>query len=415
MLAYGLLAGGHDVTLYSDRTPDQWLNESKPTGSAYIYDEVVDIERKLGMDFWSRDAFQGHGFLYDGIPTPGAAPLSIAGRNEYGRPGSAIDQRLRVSRWLEDLEPRGGRLVIESVTPARLDAIAAASDLTVLAAGKADLASAIAVDPARSFTEPQRNLAMVIVRSRTGHVRDWFADRVPYAPIKFNRIDDTGEYFWVPYHHKTAGATMSLLLEARPGSLMDRFGTARSAGDVLDAAREIVRATMPYEAHIADDMELIEDDPHGWLAGRFTPVVREAFGRLPSGGLVIPVGDTAITFDPIAGQGGNFANRSADFLASVINEHGGEHYDEEFLTRISTDLWTHFGRNSWTFNNHFLGVADDTTRLVMRTAAQNPDAGDTLFNGFVRPDRMLPALKDRRVAEEFARTYPARVAEPVPA
>jgi len=32
--AHGLRRAGYGVTLYSDRTPEQWLNESRPTGTA---------------------------------------------------------------------------------------------------------------------------------------------------------------------------------------------------------------------------------------------------------------------------------------------------------------------------------------------------------------------------------------------
>ena len=46
VMAYALLRDGHQVTLYSDRTPDQWLNGSAPTGTAYLWGEVIDIERR---------------------------------------------------------------------------------------------------------------------------------------------------------------------------------------------------------------------------------------------------------------------------------------------------------------------------------------------------------------------------------
>jgi 2-polyprenyl-6-methoxyphenol hydroxylase-like FAD-dependent oxidoreductase len=34
LAAHALVQAGHEVTLYSDRTADQWLNESRPTGGA---------------------------------------------------------------------------------------------------------------------------------------------------------------------------------------------------------------------------------------------------------------------------------------------------------------------------------------------------------------------------------------------
>jgi hypothetical protein len=407
IMAYALVRNGFDVTLYSDRTPDQWLNHSKPTGSAYLYDEVIDIERLLGMDHWSHKSFKGHGFLLDTWDKVDGKLTVVPGRTEYGRPGAGIDQRMRVSRWLEDFESIGGRLVIESVTLERMDQIALHNDLTVLAAGKADLANVIPRDEARSvFTAPQRHLAMAIVRSKTGKHKEWFSDRMPYVPVKFNQYNDVGEYFWVPYEHKTAGATFSILLEARPGKMMDRFGDCKSGEDVVKHACDIIRETSPHERHIADDMEYVGDgDEHAWLVGRFAPTVRKAFGKLPSGGYVIPVGDTAITFDPVCGQGGQFANRSGYYLAQVLAARGDEEYTEEWLTMVNDDLWNNLGKAAYQFNHHFLEPFDEYGNNVIATAAANPEAGDALFNGFARPDRMASTMLTRAGSEEFVNRY----------
>ncbi|MCI3205270.1 MULTISPECIES: styrene monooxygenase/indole monooxygenase family protein [Pandoraea] len=408
ILAYALLKSNYDVTLYSDRSPDQWLNHSKPTGSAYLYDEVIEIERSLGMDHWSDKSFRGHGFLLDTLATVGGPRTAVQGRTEYGRRGAAIDQRMRVSRWLEDLESRGGKLVIESVTLERMDEIAATHDLTVLAAGKADLAACIPRHAERAvYDRPQRNLAMAVVQSKSGKHTEWFSDRVPYVPVKFNQYGDVGEYFWVPYEHKTAGASFAILLEARPGGMMDRFGDCKTGQDVVKAACDIIRDTAPWEAHIADDMTYVEGDPHAWLVGRFSPTVRQAFAKMPSGGYVIPVGDTAITFDPVCGQGGQFANRSANFLAEVIVARGEHPVTEQWLTQINDDLWENYGRAAYKFNHHFLEPFDSAGASVIATAAQNLDAGDALFNGFARPDRMLDTLLCPQQAQAFVERYQA--------
>jgi hypothetical protein len=411
ILAYALIRNGFDVTLYSDRTPDQWLNHSKPTGSAYLYDEVIDIERLLGMDHWSHKAFCGQGFLLDAWDKVGGEQTVVAGRTEYGRRGAGIDQRMRVSRWLEDIESIGGRLVIESVTPERMDQIALHHDLTVLAAGKADLSRAIPRHDARSvYTTPPRHLAMAIVRSKTGRHKEWFSDRVPYVPVKFNQYNDIGEYFWVPYEHKTAGAAFAILLEARPGKMMDRFGDCKNGEDVVNASCDIIRETSPHERHIADDMEYIGDgDPHAWLTGRFSPIVRQAFGKMPSGGYVIPVGDTAITFDPVCGQGGQFANRSAYYLAQVLAARGDQAYTEAWLTQVNEDMWHNLGKAAYTFNHHFLEPFDEYGNGVIQTAARNPAAADELFNGFTRPERMTNTMLTTAGAQAFMRRYSSEV------
>ena len=99
------------------------------------------------MDHWSKDMFAGHGVLFDRAQHVGDPnPKVMRGLFEYDREGCGIDQRMRVNRWLEDLESKGGKLVIESVTPERLDEIALYGDVTVLAAGKAELAQIVPRD-----------------------------------------------------------------------------------------------------------------------------------------------------------------------------------------------------------------------------------------------------------------------------
>jgi hypothetical protein len=50
IFSYALMKREYDVTINSDRTLDQWYNYSAPTGTAYLYAGVIDIERDLGMD-----------------------------------------------------------------------------------------------------------------------------------------------------------------------------------------------------------------------------------------------------------------------------------------------------------------------------------------------------------------------------
>lgn len=408
VLAFALLRDGHEVTLYSDRTPTQWLEESKPTGSNYLWASSIDIERELGMDHWSAEMMGGHGVLMDrsrfvGDPEPDV----IQGLTEYGRRGCGIDMRMRVSRWLSDLESRGGKLVIESVTPERADRIALASDVTVLAAGKADLGRLIPRDESRSvFDKPQRHLAMGVVRSKSGrHVSEWFADRWDLIPQKFNFYADAGEFFWGPWMHKTAGDTFAWLLEAKPGGAFDRFGDVTSGAEATEVFKQISREFAPWERHFIDDVEYVEEDSNGWLTGRFAPGVRQAFGRLPSGGLIMPVGDTAITFDPICGQGGNFANRSGKFLAEQITENDGKAFDESWMTQVNDLMWRYYGRNQCEYNNLFLQPLEPAAQIVMESAARNTDAADELYYGLPHPESIVPALTDLRAAQAFAERH----------
>jgi flavin-dependent dehydrogenase len=400
IFAYALLREGYDVTVYSDRTPDQWLNYSAPTGTAYLYASTIAIEQELGMDYWYPESHKGDGIFLDFKPTVrGEARLEMRGLFPGGMTpgggGAAIDQRMRVHRWLEDLEARGGRLVIESVTPERLDQIALASDLTVLAAGKADLANIIGRDPARSvYDRPQRNLSMVIVEN----VKGW-GDRVDFTPVKFNFFGDIGEYFWVPYTHKTAGATWCALFEAKPGGAMDRFGDCTSAGQAVDIAKAVIADIGDFEWEGVKDMQAVEDDPYCWLKGRFPPTVRNAFGRLPSGGLVMPIGDTAITFDPIGGQGGNNASRSAKFAADAVIALGDGPFDEAWMTAVNSAYWEAHGKPAYTFNNILLEPLTEAGGTILMESVNNRGFADSFFAGnFPTPEKFFPGMVDAAAA-----------------
>jgi hypothetical protein len=388
IFTYALLRAGYEVTVYSDLTPDQWLNQSAPTGTAYLYASTIAIESELGMDYWYADSHKGDGILLDFKPvTRGDARLEMRGLFPGGKTleggGAAIDQRLRV---------------IEAVTPQRLDEIALTSDLTVLAAGKADLANAIGRDAERSiYDRPQRNLSMVIVEN----VKGW-GDRVDFTPVKFNFFGDTGEYFWVPYTHKTAGATWCALFEAKPGSPMDKFGSCTNAKEAVDVAKSIIADIGTFEYDDVKGMTAVEDDPYCWLKGKFAPTVRNAFGRLPSGGLVMPIGDTAITFDPIGGQGGNSASRSAKFTADAVIAQGEGPFDEAWMSAVNAGFWEAHGRASYTFNNILLEPLTEAGGTILMEAINNRAFADKFFAGnFPTPTNFFPWMTDADKAKEL--------------
>jgi Styrene monooxygenase A putative substrate binding domain len=102
---------------------------------------------------------------------------------------------------MNDLAAKGGKIEIENVTVPRLDEIAAAHELTIVAAGRADLCNLFERDAARSVHDkPQRNLTMIIT---TGG-KMGFAG-VPFLPVKFNFFAPFGEAFYVPTSTRTTG------------------------------------------------------------------------------------------------------------------------------------------------------------------------------------------------------------------
>ena len=340
--AHALRREGYRVTLYSDRTPEQWLNESRPTGTAARFELALSYERQLGLNHWDAEAPPGEGVFLTFCPTTHNQLVRLFGRGE--KPFQAVDLRMQCHRWMHDF---GGPIAIESVSVQRLDQIAAKHDLTIVAAGKAELAKLFERDPIRSqYDAPQRNLAMVIATGRMS------VDGCPFLPVKFEFLGTDGEIFFVPYLHKDEGPSWNIVVEAKPRSRMDRFSAVLNGEELLLLVKQIVRELFPWSASWVSSMKLA--DPLGWLTGRIAPTVRKPYALLPSGRLVAALGDTAISYDPVAAQGANSGVKQAKHLVESIVARGDEPFDARWISHTFDAFWNEHARWACTFNNLFL-------------------------------------------------------------
>ncbi|MFO0762497.1 MAG: styrene monooxygenase/indole monooxygenase family protein [Byssovorax sp.] len=380
LTAHGLRRAGYEVTLYSDRTAADWRERSRPTGTAGRFEPAVSYERELGLAHWEHACVKVEGVHLTFCPTPGNSLITLTARLD--QPGMAIDVRLQSSRWMDDLEARGGKIVIESVTVARLDEIAAAHDLTIVAAGKAELSSLFPRDAERSvYDRPQRNLTMICARGAPHRFTG-----VPFVPVKFNLFGDTGEAFWVPYHHIEHGPSWNILFEAKPGGRMDRFMGVKSGAEALSVAKEVIRDLMPWDSAWAKDFEL--SDKNGWLVGAFAPTVRKPVGKLPSGRVVTGVGDTLMLFDPIGGQGANNGTKMARHLVASIVAREDRPFDEAWMTETFEGYWNDQGGVSYAFNNLLLEPITDAGKelLIAQYGADGTkrDGKQAIADGFAK-------------------------------
>ena len=392
-LGIGLRAHGYHVTLYSDRTADQWLNHSRPNGTAFTFDRVVQHERDLGINFWEGAAPYGEGVHLNFLPEVGHILLSMQGR--LNKPGYAIDQRLKFSHWLQEFEKRGGTLVIKSVTRDDLDAIARDHDLVVIAAGKGDITHQLFErDANRSvYDKPQRNLALVTV---TG-VKPW--PEIPFHPIKFTFIAPLGEFFWVPFFDKSQRTTYSIVFEARPGGEMDRFGNVRSGQEAVDIAKQVIRDLSPWDYEHAKDMQLT--DELAWLTGSFAPTVRKPVGWLSSGTPVMALGDTAITYDPIVAQGANSASKMAHHLLQRIVVHQRRPFDADWMNDVFEEFWVTEAQYMCGFTNALLEPITPAATTVLTAGAKTPAIADTFYSNFDNPRDYWPWLIDLEAAKKW--------------
>jgi 2-polyprenyl-6-methoxyphenol hydroxylase-like FAD-dependent oxidoreductase len=324
LAAHALHRKGYEVTLHSDKTPDDFLERARPTGVAARFDMALSFERELGLDHWTADAPPMEGVHLHFLPKQGNVLVTLLGRLQ--RAGAAIDLRMQSATWMRELSDRGGRVEIEEVTVERLEELAKANDLVLVAAGRGDVMRLFPRDEARStYGEPQRFLAMVCV---TGAPM-----RLPYAPwfvpVKFNFFAPYGEAFWVPWYSKAKQDCWGMLFEAKAGGPFDRFRECRSAEHVLRTGLEVIREYMPWDYEVLRDA--VPADENAWLVGQFTPEVRDVVGTLPSGRQVMAVGDTAHSLDPIGGQGANNGNKMVRTFVDAIVERGELPFDAAWM------------------------------------------------------------------------------------
>jgi hypothetical protein len=332
LVAHALRRHGYEVTLFSDKTPEEFLNKTRPTGTAARFDMSLEFERELGLNHWDDAAPKGEGVHLHFFPGDVRNVLvTLLGR--LSKPFLAIDLRLQSHRWMHDLVERGGKVVIEDVTIPRLEEIAAAHDLTIVAGGRGPITKLFPRDDARSFyTKPPRFLGMVNVVGVAMSL-----DYCPFLPVKFNFFGRYGECFWVPWYHKDKGPGWSLVFEAKDGGPIDRFREVKTGEQALEAAKNVIRDILPWDYEWIRNAEL--GDEFSWLTGSFVPEVRKTAGVLPSGRLVMSVGDTNQSLDPIGGQGANNGNKMARNLVNCIVERGSEPFDAAWMARTFDRFW----------------------------------------------------------------------------
>lgn len=400
--AHGLRRAGLEVDLYSDRTAAQWLNESRPTGTAARFELALSYERELGLNFWDGKAPGGEGVYLTFCPKLGNRLIKLVGR--FNNPFQAVDVRLQSARWMEELERRGGRVHIEQVDVARLETIAAAHDLTIIAAGRADLCRLFERDETRNvYTAPRRNLAMVTVTGGPPAFHD-----VPILPVKFDFLGTDGEVFFVPYFHKDHGRSWNLLVEAKPGSRLDRFGGVKSGEETVETLKQVVAELFPWDYPFVRHMKLA--DPNGWLAGAVTPTVRRASAQLANGRAIAALGDTAISYDPIAAQGANSGIKQARQLVESIVARGDGELDRDWIEATFDAYWNEHARHAFAFSNLLLEpiTAPAKELLIAQYGsdgrADNGSGAQKVANAFVEnfndPRTLTAAFTDMAAARQ---------------
>ncbi len=391
-LALGLLAKGYQVTVATNRTPDQ-LRSGRVMSSQCMFDQALQIERDLGLDQWAAQCptVDGIGLTVPHPELPGAKAIDWSARLDH--PAQAVDQRIKMPAWMELFAERGGNLLIEDVGVAELERLAATHDLVILAAGKGEVVKLFERDAARSpFNQPMRALALTYM---TG-----MAAQPNYSRVAFNLIPGVGEYFAFPAL-TISGPCEIMVFEGVPGGPMDCWDAVRTPQEHLAQSLEILQTFLPWEAERARHAELT--DANGMLAGRFAPTVRKPVMTLPSGKLVFGLGDAVTVNDPITGQGSNNATKAAKVYLDAILAHGEQDYTRAWMEQTFERFWD-YGQHVVNWTNTLLTPPPPHILNLLGAAGQCAPLASAIANGFDHPPAFFPWWADPDACQDFIHT-----------
>ncbi len=387
-LALGLLRHGYEMTLVSDRTPDD-IRSGPVMSSQCMFDSALQTERALGLNLWEAQAPRIEGIAYRVLGSDGADLISWSGAlDEYAQ---SVDQRVKCSTWIEEFIAGGGTFVHDRATVGLLESLTRQHELVIVSTGKGELGTLFARDAAKSpFDRPMRALALTYV---TGMTPDPSG-----APVRFNVLPGVGEYFVFPALTLT-GPCDIMVFEGVPGGPMDCWEQAATPAEHLSTSLHILREHFPHEFVRCADVQLTDDG--GVLRARFSPTVRKPIGVLPSGARVLGMGDAIILNDPITGQGSNNAAKFADFYLKSILDQGERDFDVHWMQATFDRYWRGWSQWAVGWTNSLLSTPPESAGSLMAAAGQVPSLARALANGFDDPRSYYPWWFDSREAESF--------------
>ena len=387
-LALGLRGRGYDVTLVTDRSPDE-VRTGPVMSSQCMFDTALQAERDLGLNDWEDTCPRIEGISLAVLGDDGAPSVSWQARLDgYAQ---SVDQRLKCASWMERFEAGGGKLTIAAAGVADLDALSGQHDLVIVSTGKGELGRLFAPDAGkRSFDRPQRALALTYV---TG-----VAPAEDFPVISFAVAPGTGEFFMFPAL-TTSGPCHIMVFEGVPGGPMDRWDDVRTPDEHLARSLSILREHFPAQYARCRDVRLTDDN--GVLRGRLTPTVRQPVATLPSGRHVLGMGDAIVLNDPITGQGSNNAAKSAACYLESICARGNGEFDARWMARTFDNYWRGWAQWVVGWTNSMLEPPKPHVERVLAAAADIPQLASAVVNGFDDPRTLFPWWFDDAAAEAF--------------
>ncbi|MDR1008215.1 MAG: FAD-binding protein [Campylobacteraceae bacterium] len=401
--ALGLLEAGFDVTLYSDKDRKTLRDNVPATGTAiYFGKPSQEADAQIVENIYGEDSFTD-GFSVRGYDADKKPILSFDVDFRYFR-AQGVDPRIRADDRIGRFIDKGGKFKVEQIDFDRLDEIAKKSDLTLIGTGKGGLSELFGVDDSRTvYNEPQRYLLTVNVAGLPFDDKAFdYRSKVGWKHNLFTSNQKQGEIFTGAFLHKDVGHSWILLGFAKPESeWRQRFEQAVDAASALQIFKDIFSDYFPQDAKEIAKFTLIKSDPYSWLKGAVTPLVRNAVGFTKSGVPVAALGDTAIIFDPIAGQGAQNVSVQVAALVKAAKSHKGE-FDAEWIKAQFDAHWLNHGHGATEATRLYLEDPKYAAHLeaLFPAAAVNEHAGSAFFRFQSEPSLILN-LQTREAIERY--------------
>ncbi|NMO55228.1 oxygenase [Actinoplanes sp. TBRC 11911] len=393
LLGLGLRANGYDVTIVADKRAEE-VRSGPLLSSQLVFGPAIALERQLGVHFWPGDVAAVTEISFTAAVAPGAPEPAIAWSAGLAAPAQGVDQRLKVAAWMTEYTRRGGEIRYQKATLDDIEGFAREFDLVVVAAGRGPQFERLFPrdDALSPYRQAQRFVAALQMR-----VPD--DDPIP-ASLRFSQ-SPAGEVGIIPAL-TVEGRALGMGLFAVPGGPMDVWDGVSDTEQHFELVRKLLRDQFPWRAEIIERAE-----PLSSLRGRITPTVRHPVGTLPSGAKVLALGDTAVTNDPLAGQGANLAAYAARSYASVILEQGDRAFDEGFMRASFARFWT-VGRYATRFSNDLLAPPAAHMPALFQTAQVVPEVARRFVGVFENPATYTEWATDGTAAMRYLEEARAR-------
>jgi hypothetical protein len=410
MVGVGLVRKGYDVTVVSDRTPEE-IRNGRVTSSQGMQATPIAYEREMGLRLWE-DIYQPwEGLEFNVLsPADGSKVSSFAQRvgPQNGEPDwlvDSIDQRVKMPAWIYRFEELGGRMLYETADLEALDRYAAESDLVLVASGKGEIGKLLERDDEKSvYDKPQRALGLAYVRGMEPiETRD---HGVINRGLTWNAVPGVGEYF-VCNALTTSGECDIMIFEAIPGGPADVLDMRDGPEQYLKNCVDVLKKFYPHEAERCQNLELTDD--LGILSGRFPPTIRKPLMQLPGGGLAMGIADAVCLNDPITGQGSCNAAKFAKVVYDAVLNRVHEPFDGEWMQEVFDSFWKQAEAVvQWT--NHLLDGPGPAASKLLMAANDNQEIADFLLRGMDDANRLMPYFFDEAAADDLIGRLSRKVA-----